>query len=238
MDELILGIDSTAQTGSVFLSRGETLLAESLLNVRSTHSERLLSCVDQLCQQAGIAMKDLHALAAVVGPGSFTGLRTGLATVKALSLALGLPVVTATSLELLGHALPYASCPVACMIDARKKQVYAALYGWHRGGMETILAPRVVNPELLLEKLKGDCLFVGDGAMQYRSLIVRSRGDQALFAPVDRHQVRASFGLGLFLERLRNGETFDAHSLRPLYIRPSDAELGNCMPDEIVSIEG
>lgn len=225
MAETLLTVDTATPCGSVAISRGETLLGEVLVNVKSTHTDRLLLTVRQLLADVGLSVADLDAFGVVVGPGSFTGLRVGVATVKGLALATGLPVFGVSSLRAVAMQVPFPRHPLCVLLDARKSEVYAGLYGWE-GGLPVPLAPEtVVPPEKLLATLEGETLFAGDGVASYRTLIVRQLGARAHFVPWPLHLPRASCAAALALDALRRREAVPLEQLVPHYIRPSEAEI-------------
>jgi tRNA threonylcarbamoyladenosine biosynthesis protein TsaB len=225
MAELILTLDTSTPAGSVALNRGETLLGEVLLHLKGTHTDHLLGSVQWLLAEAGLTVDQLDAFGAVIGPGSFTGLRVGVATVKGLAYAAGKPVVAVSSLATLAVQVPGARCPVCALIDARKKEVYAGLFACREVGPELLSRERVLSPEKLLTGLSGEVLFVGSGAVLYQSLIRHRLGNQALFAPWPLHVPRASSAAMLALAGLRAGRGVSPQELMPCYIRPSEAEL-------------
>jgi tRNA threonylcarbamoyladenosine biosynthesis protein TsaB len=225
MDECLLTIDTSTSAGSVALSRGEQLLGEELLNIKATHTDRLLLSLARLLEDTGVGLEAVDAFGVVLGPGSFTGLRVGVATVKGLAMATGKPVVGISSLQALAAQVPYPRYPLCALLDARKKQVYAGLYRWE-GGLPVVQGDeRVVFPEDLLDDLEGDILFVGNGAAVYRTLIVRRLGPRAHFSPWPMDVPRASTVAALALAQWRNGQAMSAEGLAPRYIRPSEAEL-------------
>jgi tRNA threonylcarbamoyladenosine biosynthesis protein TsaB len=225
MTEMVLTIDTSSSAGSVALSRGETLLGEILLNITSTHSDRLLLVVRQLLRDAGVELGQIDAFGVVVGPGSFTGLRVGVATVKGLAMATAKPAVGVSSLRALAMQAPFAPYPVCTLLDARKKEVYAALFQWEHGRAVPMGKERVVSPETLLDGMPSEVLFIGGGSEVYRSLIVRRLGRGAHFAPWPLHPLRASSAAALVLDELRQGKTLTPPALNPVYIRASEAEI-------------
>ena len=124
----LLAVDTSTLTGAVALLEDDTLVAESRLNVALTHGERLLPAIDGILAAAGWSLAELDALAVAVGPGSFTGLRIGVSTVKGLAFATGKPTVPVSTLEALAWSLPLAAHPVCPVLDARKGEVYTALF--------------------------------------------------------------------------------------------------------------
>ena len=225
MTERLLLVDTATPTGSVAVSQGEKLLGEIVLSGPANHTDHLLGNIDELLRGVGLTIGDMDGFGVFLGPGSFTGLRVGVATIKGLALATGKPVVGVSSLASLAWRLPFAALPVCPLLDARKGEVYAALYQWTGEDFSSLLIPCVLPPERWLERLSNDVLFIGDGAQSYRGLIEERLGESAHFAPWPAHACRASNGLGPALQMLRRGEHIPLEGLIPTYIRPSEAEL-------------
>lgn len=225
MEEILLTVDTSTAAGSVAVSRGEALLGEILLNVRNTHTDRLLLTLRQLLADVGLQIEDVTAYGVVLGPGSFTGVRVGVATVKGLALATSKPVVGVSSLQAIAMQFPFSRLPLCALLDARKKEVYAGLYNWQGGRPVASRPETVIDPDLLLSGLEEEVLFAGDGSVAYRTLIARRLGSRAHFAPWPLHAPRASAAAALALDSLRAGETIPLEQLAPCYIRPSEAEI-------------
>jgi tRNA threonylcarbamoyladenosine biosynthesis protein TsaB len=214
----VLAVETSTLAGGVALLDGERLVGESLLDVRITHSERLMVAVDRTLVDARWSPRDLEGLAVAVGPGSFTGLRIGLGTVKGLAVALGIPVAAVPTLDAMAWALPFAALPVCPVISARKGEVYAARYRWDDGTMVRDWDYLAVAPEELAARLDEPTILLGDAAGSIVSPWAR------LAPPARRLPSPACVGQ-LGLERLRRGEHVTAADLVPLYLRPSQAEL-------------
>jgi tRNA threonylcarbamoyladenosine biosynthesis protein TsaB len=225
----LLTIDTSTTACSVALSVNGELVAEQLSNRGRTLSARLLDCVDLLLNGAGLGVGDLDGFGVALGPGSFTGLRVGIATIKGLALAVGKPVAGFSSLAMLAMNLPWASHPVCPMFDARKKEVYAGCYEC-RDLPHSRFPDSVLPPEAFLDRITGPAIFVGEGAVRYRELIRTRLGEKALFAPTSAHLPRASAGALLAGDLFDRGEAVSPELLLPVYIRPSEAELArvNC----------
>ena len=163
MPPILLTIQTASPAGSLAISDGEQLLAEINLDLRKTPTEWLLPSIEDLLAKAGIEKSDLDAIGVVRGPGAFTGLRVGLATAKGLALATGCPLLGVSSLQCLAMQLPFPRLLVCVMLDARKQEVYAALYRWEAGCPHPLTEERVINPEKLLSEVTGEALFVGNG---------------------------------------------------------------------------
>jgi tRNA threonylcarbamoyladenosine biosynthesis protein TsaB len=220
----LLTIDTSTSTCSVALTIGDRLVAEYLLSLEKTLASRLLRSVAAALADAGLAVADLDGIGVALGPGSFTGLRIGAATVKGLALASGKPVAGFSSLAMLAMNLPWAAYPVCPMFDAKKKEVYTALYDC-RDIPVPVIADCVVPPGDFLERVDGTTIFVGEGALAYRELITARLGGKALFAPPSSHQPRASQGAPLARGAFARGEVIPLATLVPRYIRASEAEL-------------
>lgn len=225
MEPVILTIQTASPAGSLALTKGDQLLAEINLDVRKTATEWLLSSIEDLLEKSSVDKKSFDAVAVVKGPGSFTGLRVGLASAKGLALAAGCPLLGVSSLQCLAMQLPYAQMPVCVMMDARKQEVYTARYQWEAGRPVSVSPERVIKPDALLQELSEDTLFIGNGAQVYRTLIVRNMGERAHFAPPFLGLPRAAAAAALAIREWEAGNTFTAEELMPFYLRPSEAEL-------------
>ena len=220
----LLGVESATLSGGVALLDSDRLLGEITLNIAITHSERLMSAVDRLLADCGLAPADLDGLAVSVGPGSFTGLRVGIATVKALAMALDLPVAAVPTLDALASRLPFADAPVCPILDARKGEVYLSLYRWRDGGMAREWDYLALPPELAAARLDAPVILLGDGIEACRPWLDRL-GAEARVAPAAQRMPSAASVAVLGRAALSAGEGVGADSLAPLYLRPSEAEL-------------
>ena len=147
----ILGIETSTKTGSVAIVSEDGVIAQYSLNIEVTHSERLMSTVDRVLTDTGFQIADMDGYAVAIGPGSFTGLRIGLAAVKGLALVTGKPVAAVPTLKALAWNLPYAAYPVCPMLDARKNEVYAATYRFEGSALVHGMAEAVIS----LSRLSG-----------------------------------------------------------------------------------
>ena len=223
----LITIQTATPAGSVALTVGERLLGELFLDSRQPAGSWLMGGVEQLLASAALKAHDLDGFGVTIGPGSFTGLRVGLATAKGLAMATGKPLAGVSTLETLALQAPYASLPVCALLDARKKEVYAGSYQWQRDGLRPLREERVLPPERLLAELHEEMLFVGDGAVAYRTLIVRQLGSRAHFLPAAYAPPRASHAALLALRVFAAGEALPAAPVNPRYLRPSEAELNH-----------
>src|SRR5882724_10329513 len=220
----VLALESATLSGGAALVDGERLLGEVTLDVAVTHSERLMAAVDRLVADCGLSPHDLDGLAVSVGPGSFTGLRVGLATVKGLGLALDLPIAAVPTLDALAGRLPFADAPVCPILDARKGEVYLSLYRWRGDRMSRERDYLALPPELAAAELEAPVILLGDGIEACRPWLGRL-GDGVRVAPAAQRLPSASAVAELGHAVLAAGGGVSAEALVPLYLRPSEAEL-------------
>lgn len=222
----ILCLDSSTPAGSVALVSGQQVLAEVTLNVKHRcHSDYLLRYIQFVLAQTGLNLGDLHGLAVVVGPGSFTGLRVGIATVQGLAQALNLPVYPLSSLQVVAFANGPVTLPVQVLIDARKHEVYTARYLWQQGVPLLKGSEQVVAPHLLAAMIETPTLLVGNGAFLYREMLLAACPETAILGNV-LHSLPSAAAAGILVDCLPQRTMIaDVFNLLPVYIRPSDAEL-------------
>lgn len=224
LDLKLLTVDTSSNCSSVSLSDGTTLLGECILGEDRSNSGRLLESVYGLLKAASLTPDGLDALAVSLGPGSFTGVRVGIATVKGIAIATGKPVAGFSSLAMLAMNLPFSAYPVASLYDARKGEVYAGLY--RCGALpEAIVPDAVLPPDAFLAGITEPTVFVGDGAIRYRDLIVATLGERAIFAPWHANLPRAGAGAVIAHEKALKGDFLPLALLNPTYLRASEAEI-------------
>jgi tRNA threonylcarbamoyladenosine biosynthesis protein TsaB len=214
----VLAIDTSTLAGGVALVDDERTVAEYVLDIRLTHSERLMPAVDRVMTDAGWAPWELTGLAVAIGPGSFTGLRIGVSAVKGLGVALGLPIAAVPTLDALAAGLSGAALPVCTVVVARRDEVYASLYRWDGLAMRREWDYLALPPGDLAERLCEPVMLVGEGASLIASPLARP-------APPWRAVPSVAVVGHLGVQRLRAGETVGAADLVPLYVGRSQAEL-------------
>jgi tRNA threonylcarbamoyladenosine biosynthesis protein TsaB len=222
----ILGIDTSTPCGSVGLIHDDRVISEYILNIPVTHSERLLSAIELVLREARCAIGDLDGWAISLGPGSFTGVRIGVSTVKGLAFATQKPVAGVSTLDVLASQISptlYLICPI---IDARKREVYTAFYRYAEGTVLTRQSEyEAIGPEDLIKRIEEPTIFIGDGVKTYGDGLRNVLASLAIFPPAPLHVPHGSTVAKLGLELLRNGESLDLASFKPLYVRPSEAEM-------------
>ncbi len=226
----ILAIDTSTMLGGIAIMDELNLIAETRLNVKSTHSERLMTEIEHCLKQSSLKISDIDVFAAAIGPGSFTGLRIGLSAVKGLSYATGKPIVSVPTLDALALNFPCSRYPVCTMLDARKKEVYAALFKWEDDNFKKLINETSVNPEEFMSNvlLRGEydkIIFAGEGAVIYKNKIIDVMGEKAVFASPEKTVPSPANVACLGLKKASAGEFSEPVSLAPVYIRRSEAEV-------------
>lgn len=226
----ILAIDTSTMLGGIAVMDELNLIAETRLNVKSTHSERLMTEIEHCLKQSSLKISDIDVFAVAIGPGSFTGLRIGLSTVKGLSYATGNPIVSVPTLDALALNFPYSRYPVCTMLDARKKEVYAALFKWEDDNFKKLINETSVNPEefirhTLYATRYDKIIFAGEGAVIYRDKIIESLGEKATFASPEKTVPSPANVASIGLKKALLKEFSEPVTLIPIYIRKSEAEV-------------
>jgi tRNA threonylcarbamoyladenosine biosynthesis protein TsaB len=227
---MLLGIDTATWTASVALVDGDAVLAERSLPTSGSHGFSLVPLIEEVLGHAGATTGDLRGVAVSIGPGSFTGLRIGLATAKGLAFAQRIPIVGVRTLPALALAAGVQDGLVCPLLDARKGEVYAALVEI-AAGQAIVRRDEAAAPLAAWLDVIGDraCTFIGDGVS-----IVADSGravPQWTLLPFETHHPRGSVVARLGAERLGAGQSDDLAALEPLYVRPSEAELGRTQSD-------
>ena len=220
----VLALETTSTSGGVAVADSDGLRAAAFLDIRVTHSERLMPQIDQMLQQAGMTIADIDLVAVSNGPGSFTGVRIGLATAKGICAAREIPLLPINTLDLLAHNAWGSRLPVLACIDARMDEVYAALYA---PDLTPIIAPCNALPDEFLAQVNVPAvLALGSGALLYRDRLEAAPFDVTFGLP-HMHIPQATVLAGMALA-LPQPPAFDwdiLAALEPFYLRRSQAEI-------------
>ena len=223
---LILAFETSAKAGSVALLDENKLLGESYQNTGLTHSQTLMVMAQDLLKQCGKNVSDLTAVAVAEGPGSFTGVRIGVAAAKGMSWGGELPCYGVSTLEAMAESLGTWQGYVCPCMDARRSQVYNALFYVNQGGLERVKEDRAIALSELAEELKlleGPIFLVGDGAkLCYNTL---KETVPALVLPPEHRQHQRAVGVAILAAKeIAAGKNGDGNALTPNYLRLSQAE--------------
>jgi tRNA threonylcarbamoyladenosine biosynthesis protein TsaB len=200
---IVLGVESATARAGVAIGRDGGVIASAQVTRGPRHAEFLVPAIAFVCEQSGIALRNVDAIAVDIGPGLFTGLRVGIATANGLAQALGVPTIGVSSLDLLAYAMQHAGNDIVTVIDARRSEVYAARYGVTADGIKRVMDPTVLPPADLLAQLADDVVLVGDTLQASGALFSRPSATTLV----------------------RVAEKYESGRIEPLYLRKSDAEL-------------
>ena len=221
----VLAVETSTMAGSVALVDGEELVSEYLLNISITHSERILVAIDHVTRDAKVPIKEVDGFAVSLGPGSFTGLRIGISTIKGLAFATKKPVVGIPTLDALAENILFTDYLICPILDARKKEVYTALYKRDKIDKLKKLTPVLaIKPIDLLKKIQEKVVFLGDGIDVYHTLIKEGLGDLAIFAPLNLRLPRAGNIAKRSLDQFKKTNLMNLNTFTPSYVRRSEAE--------------
>lgn len=224
--QVILALETATTCGSLALVAEDRCLAEYSLNTASTHSRSLLSGINWLLGQCRLEWPQVAAIAVSLGPGSFTGLRIALSTAKGLCMATGKPLIGVPTLDGLAAQFPYSVLPICPVIDARKNEIYTALYRCNQQGFpEQTTGAMVIRPHRLAEFITSPTLLVGDALLLYGRIFRELLGESALPAPPEICFARAAAIGSAAWYLFRQGSFLSPATAVPLYVRASDAEL-------------
>ncbi|MBI2367700.1 MAG: tRNA (adenosine(37)-N6)-threonylcarbamoyltransferase complex dimerization subunit type 1 TsaB [Deltaproteobacteria bacterium] len=237
----IVGIDTSSATASVALLEDGQLIAErchpgsiagdvaGLAGFKSNHAAVLIPLIESAVRQARVSLPEVSGIAVAIGPGSFTGLRIGLSTVKGLAYGWGIPVVGVSTLLAQAARVGEFDGVICALLDARKHEVYVALFRKSKRGLTRLTEDLLVPAEDVIGQMRSrigsmPCLFIGDGARRYEKLLLDALGVKARLCAEDSASSCAAAVARLGMERFRNSESDELGTLVPVYLRPSEAE--------------
>ncbi|NMA33628.1 MAG: tRNA (adenosine(37)-N6)-threonylcarbamoyltransferase complex dimerization subunit type 1 TsaB [Clostridiaceae bacterium] len=225
-----LAVDTSTATAGIAVVDEKGLLAEFMLKDMKTHSQKLVPMMKEVLDSLRLTLSDIDVFAAVTGPGSFTGLRIGVTTIKTMAYALGKPVVGIPSLDALANAAVAPEGTFVCPImDARNNQVYTALYREQNGLMANLSGYMGLHISELVKQIEekypgANILFAGDGVLLHRDFLKIELDERCSFMPLYTLQQMAAPAAQLALTLHARGESMDCGELVPFYLRPSQAE--------------
>ncbi len=219
----ILAVDTSSSVASCAIVDGEKLISERILNNKLTHSQTIMPMIASALAESELKAEDIDVFAAVNGPGSFTGLRIGVSAVKALAHAVNKPCAAISTLEAMTYNIMFTEYLIAPIMDARRGEVYNAIYRFEDNKLVTVIEPRAVSVDECCEdilKIGKKTVFLGDGLPVYKNGIVKKLGGMAIAAPAHLNAQMAGSAAVLAKEK----ELIHYQVLAPVYLRKSQAE--------------
>jgi len=230
----IIAIDSSGLVASVAVIEDDLLIAEYNTQYQKTHSQTLLPMLDELKKMTELDLNSIDAIAIAKGPGSFTGLRIGSATAKGLAYALDVPIVELSTLEGMAANLYGSDAYICPMMDARRMEVYSALYKYTlidgKYTLQTLIEDVALPIEEMVNRINEvnkdnrPVMFLGDGVGVAQEIIKDKLSSEYVWAPEHMNRQRAASLGFLAMEKLRLGETVSCYEHEPEYLRVSQAE--------------
>ena len=217
---LMLSIDSSSQVATAAVLRDGELLCEYTQNQMKTHSVKMLPMIEQMLKDVELKLSDIDVFACGIGPGSFTGVRIGVATVRGFAKTLNKKAVPVNSLEILANNVSSFGGSVFALLMARENECYAAVY---ENGKEVVSPCVMTTREIAALGSNQPCLLVGDGALKNREFFQTALPDAKI--AFGRSNVLSAASLGeIAFRKSANGAVSDCEGLIPLYLRKSQAE--------------
>ena len=222
---IVLSIDSSSKVATVAILKDDVLLGEYILNDKREHSVILMPLIENLLKECNLSIDDIDGYVVSKGPGSFTGLRIGMATIKGMSFGNNKPYISISSLDALAYNLISFNGIICPIMDALRENVYTALYKNNNDSLEKIMDYTALDIDELVNLLKDkneEVIFVGDGLYKHKKYIC-DNFPKAHFAPVHLNIIRASSLGELGLNLLKHGICDDSNSA-PIYLKKPQAE--------------
>lgn len=222
---IVLSIDSSSKVATVAILKDDVLLGEYILNDKREHSVILVPLIENLLKECNLTIDDIDGYVVSKGPGSFTGLRIGMATIKGMSFGNNKPYISISSLDALAYNLISFNGIICPIMDALRENVYTALYKNNNDNLEKIMDYTAMDIDKLVDLLKTkneDVIFVGDGVYKHKQYIC-DNFPKAHFAPTHLNIIRASSLGELGLQLLKDGFCDDSNS-SPIYLKKPQAE--------------
>ena len=222
----ILAVDTSATSASVCVAQENKIIGEFSINTALTHSQTLIPMIEQLAEKTGVTLENIDAIAVNAGPGSFTGVRIGVAAVKGIAFSRNIPCVSVSTLESMAYNMLDNDCIVCSVMDARCSQVYNSLFRVKDGKVTRLIEDRALSLtdlKLDLQKYNEKIILVGDGAEITFNYFENSLQNVFLASVNNRVQKASSIACVAF-KKIHNGETLNASELMPVYLRLPQAQ--------------
>lgn len=220
----VLAIDTSTSCLSIAIVEDGGTICECNRLAPMQHSSLLLPMMADCLKRGGLSIEAIDGFAVSLGPGSFTGLRIGVATMKGLAFALSKPIVGISTLDVLAENIGLTTHRILPILDAKRGEVYSAIYGFKGQKLKRLSEDLVIDVDGLLKMLETKAIFLGEGLTKYQDIIKKKKKDQVMFAPPEAWFPRASVVARYGLQRLKTGKSDHPYEITPLYHRRPEAE--------------
>lgn len=222
----ILGIDTSTMAANVAVLQDDKLICEYTINTKKTHSQKLMPMIENMLKLSDIEVKDIDAIGICVGPGSFTGLRIGMATAKAMAHVNNIPLIGVNSLEILGANMNFCNKKICSILDAQRNQVYTCKYIIEENKSRALEEISIKPIDDLLEELNAtneEWVIVGEAVYKYKEKI-ENISNITISSPVNNITKASSLCIVARNKFEQNVEIYNCYNINPMYIRKSQAE--------------
>lgn len=226
----ILAVDTSTNVASVAILEDDIIIGKYDCNKGKTHSQQLMPMIQSLLEKVNLSAQDIDAFAASIGPGSFTGLRIGVTTIKAMAFAAGKPVISVYTLDALAYNMSMSKGLICPIIDARNNQVFTAVYRFIDGKLERLTEYLGIHINELVEvirKMEGmnkEVVFLGDACHMHKDYFIAELGNGVSIAPINLALADASSVALLARDLFLDGKSENCFDMVPFYLRKSQAE--------------
>jgi len=222
----ILGVDTSSKFLTLALLSNNEVIAEINLDAYRRLSSLLVPSIKDILRKSDIALEDLDGFAIGTGPGSFTGLRVGITTIKALALSLNKPVAGICSLDILARNVFVENHKVCTIVDAKRDNLFCCIYEFKKGRLRRLIRHSLININELLKKIDEKTIFLGDGIIPYAKIIKRYN-KKAIFVPEQLWYPKASNLVIMAYDKFKRGSFIDVDRLAPFYLYPKECQIKN-----------
>lgn len=223
----VLGIDTSSQAASIAIMENEKLIAEYTINTKKTHSQKLMIMIEEMFNLSDMKIEEIDLIGVCIGPGSFTGLRIGMSTAKAIAHVRNIPIVGVNSLESLAFNMSFSKYTICPIIDAQRNQVYTNSYSWENNELISKDDINVISIDELIENAKNgpeEVILLGEAISLYKEKIENAKNIN--IAPSSNNISRASSLCQLAINKYNNKiDVHNCYTINPMYIRKSQAEV-------------
>lgn len=222
----ILGIDTSSEVATIAIMNENKLIGEYTINHKKTHSKKLMPMIDEICKACEITANDIDLIGVAIGPGSFTGLRIGVATAKAIAHVRNIPIASINTLESLAFNMNLSKGIICPILDAQRNQVYTCKFTWENNTLMAVEDIDVKDIDNLLEEVSEryeEVLFLGEAVDLYKERIEKIKN--IYIAPNSHRLSRAASICEIALQKYKKGEINNCYDVSPFYIRKSQAEV-------------